>query len=154
MSQKIDKPWGYVLVDDEGGQAPVIKDRREYVKDEDWSLQPNSLVGSWFHVLEAGRMIWQGVIVGEPAQGQYLCQIDVLEQGVEKVQRMFSLDTIMGLGEDGHRLIEGGMDARSVPVVAPPLEWRLYDNEATAQAAFANHHAAVSLSAREGAERQ
>jgi hypothetical protein len=145
MSQKIDKSWGYLLELDDGTQVEVIKDRREYVKDEDWSLQPNSLVGSWFHVLEEGRMIWQGVIVAEPAQAQYLCQIDVLEQGVERVQRLFSLDTLMGLGEDAKRLIEGAMDVRSAPVVTPNLEWRLYDNEATAQAAFANHHAARLL---------
>lgn len=149
MSDKIDKPWGHILVFPDGKQEPVIKDRREYVKDEDWSLQPNSLVGTWFHVFEDGAIIWQGAIVAEPAQGMYLCHIDLLEQGVEQVQRMFSLDTIMGLGEGGSRLIEGAIGEGRAPVIGPALEWRLYDNEAKAQAAFANWAAAHAFGDRQ-----
>ncbi len=142
-----EKPWGHVIVDDAGEVVgKVVKDRREYVKDTDWSLEPDSLVGSWFHVFDAGELIWQGVIVGQPATDRYLCQIDVLEQGTEQVQRVFSLDTILGLGEDGRRVAENAIGDQQVPVIAPALEWRLYDSEQKAQAAFANWASCRALS--------
>lgn len=133
----IEKPWGRIVVDDvTGEQTPIIKDRRLFVADEDFCLAPDSLAGSWFHVLVGGQMVWKGVIVGEVGPGRYLCQIDVLETGVEQVQRVFALDTLMGLGDEARRLIEGGMSGASAPIVDPYLEWRLYDNEDKANAAW------------------
>jgi hypothetical protein len=136
MTETIERPWGKIVVYDDGSTQSIIKKRREFAQDEDFSLSPDSLVGSAFHVLADRRMVWQGVVVAEPQPGRYLCEIDVLEQHAEKVQRIFSLDTLMGLGDEARRLIEGGMSQASAPIIDPYLEWRLYDSEEAAAKAF------------------
>jgi hypothetical protein len=133
----IEKPWGRIVTDDATGlQQVIIKNRRLYVADEDFSLSPDTLCGSWFHVLVEGEMIWKGVVVGEVQAGRYLCQIDVLESGAEQVQRVFSLDTLMGLGDEARRLIEGAVSGATAPVIGPSIEWRLFDSEDKANAAY------------------
>lgn len=133
----IDKPWGKIVVDEATGtQTPIVRDRRLFVTDPDFSLAPDSLVGSAFHVLLDGEMIWQGVVVGEPQAGRYLCHIDRLDAVAENVQRLFALDTLMGLGDEAKRLLEGAMGEGRAPVVEPSLEWRLYDNVDAANVAY------------------
>lgn len=81
-----------------------------------WSFNPNSLVGSWFHRLENGEMVWQGVVVGEPHSGVYLCQIDTLDVGATQVQRLITIQQLT-TDDDGY-------------------DWRFYDSEAAAQKAY------------------
>jgi hypothetical protein len=134
-----EKPWGSLILDDDGQMVGrIIKDRHLFAVDETMSLEPDTLVGSAFLVLQEGDVIWQGVIVGEPQAGRYLCHIDQLQNSpdVKKVQRIFSLDTLMGLGDEGRRLIEGAINSASAPVVGPDLEWRLYDSEEAATEAY------------------
>jgi hypothetical protein len=132
------RPWGVLQTDDETGRVtPIVKDRRGFVLDEDFSLDTNSMVGSAFHVLVDRLMTWQGVVVAEPAAGRYLCYIDVLEENVEGVQRIFSLDTLMGLGEEARRMLEGAYGDGKAPIVDPFIEWRFYDSEARAKEAYA-----------------
>jgi hypothetical protein len=132
-----ERPWGKVLLDEDGQQVGrIIKDRREFVRDEDFSLEQDTLVGSWFHVLVGGDMVWQGVVVAEPQAGRYLCHIDQLADDAKKVQRVFSLDTLMGYGEEAKRLLEGAFAEARAPVVDPHIEWRLYDSESAAIAAY------------------
>jgi hypothetical protein len=132
-----EKPWGKLIIDDDTGESiPIIKKRREYVLDEDFSLSADSLVGSCFHVLVGDSMVWQGVVVAEPQPGRYLCYIDRLDDYTEKVQRIFSVDALMGVGEDGKRLLEGAIAEARADVVNPHVEWRLYDSEDEAKDAF------------------
>jgi hypothetical protein len=135
-----DKPWGKVLIPTEEGERPgrIIQDRRLFVLDEDFSLEPDSLIGSVFHVFVEGEIIWQGAVVAEPQAGRYLCDIDTLEEGVDRVQRLFALDTLMGLGDEQRRIVENAIGDGKAPIVNPTIEWRLYDTEAQARAAFAN----------------
>jgi hypothetical protein len=132
---RIEKPWGY-LVMTEDGPVPVIKRRRLYVVDEEFSLSPDSLVGSAFLVVADGQMVWSGVVVGEPQAGKYLCELERLEEGASNVQRLFTLDTLMGLGDEGRRLIEGAIGESKAPVIDPSIEWRLYDSEAEMKEAY------------------
>jgi hypothetical protein len=127
----IEKPWGTLTPD-----GPIIKDRQGFVLDEDFGLHPQSLTGSWFHVVFDEEIIWQGVVVAEPQASRYLVQIDKLEEGAEQVQRLFTLDTMMGLGDEARRLLEGAMSEASAPVVEPRLEWRFFDSRDKANAAF------------------
>jgi hypothetical protein len=94
----------------------VVKDRLEFVTDESFSLNPLSLVGSWFHRLENDVIEWQGVIVGEPGSGLYLCHVQRMAPGAEKVQVIVPVKA-MTLADEGY-------------------EWRFYDSEAKALAAY------------------
>jgi hypothetical protein len=85
---------------------------------DEFALDPNSMVGSWFHRLENDQIVWQGVVVGEPAGGVYLLSIEFLAPGAENVQRLIGLDQ-MQKDEDGY-------------------DWRFYDNEETCRAAYAH----------------
>lgn len=134
--ETIHKSWGRLIRYPDGQSVPIIKDRREYALDENFSLSADSLVGSCFHVLVDGKMIWQGVVVGEPDTARYLCFIDRLDEATRRVQRVFSLDTLMGVGEDGKRLVENSMAEGRASVVEPHIEWRLYDSEEEAREAF------------------
>jgi hypothetical protein len=130
------KPWGTLVVGDDGSVQAIVKHRREYVVDEDYSLDPGTMVGSAFLVTSDGTVLWQGVVVGEPQAGRYLVELDKLEEGVEKVQRLFTLDTMMGLGDEGKRMLEGGYGEARAPVVDPTIEWRFYDSVEAAQEAY------------------
>jgi hypothetical protein len=109
-------------------EQPIIKRRKDLVTAGtstesrlpdhfEWSFNSSSMVGSWFHRLENDRMIWQGVIVGEPQPGTYLIQIDRLDLGAENVQRLVSIKTMLN-DEDGY-------------------DWRFYDSETDAKSAYA-----------------
>jgi hypothetical protein len=134
--ETIKKPWGYVVMVNGEQVARVIKDRKLFALDDDWSLEPNTLVGSVFHVILDGEFLWQGVVVAEPQSGRYLCHLDHLSPIVKDVQRMFALDTLMGYGDEGKRLIEGAMSESRAPVVDPSLEWRFYDSISSANEAY------------------
>jgi hypothetical protein len=92
--------------------------RKAFVTDENFVLTPKTLVGSWFHRLEADEIVWQGVVVAEPQPGAYLVQIDKQEPGVENVQRL------IGLGQ----MVSGDLED----------EWRFYDSEEQAKSAYAH----------------
>jgi hypothetical protein len=97
-------------------------DESQVPDDYEFSLNPGSLVGSWFHRLDNDAIVWQGCVVGIagdlPMEGPvYLCQIDKLDVGAEKVQRLIPLSRLVN-DEDGY-------------------DWRFYDSENEARAAFA-----------------
>jgi hypothetical protein len=125
----IDVPSVDVAQEDE---QPILKRRVDLLhgklsqsrlpEDYEFSLSPSSLVGSWFHRLENDAIVWQGVVVGMggqlPQEGPvYLCQIDRLDQGAEGVQRLIPLSRMVN-DEDGY-------------------DWRFYDSQAEAKAAYA-----------------
>jgi hypothetical protein len=136
--------WGKKILDvdpETGAEVElgrIIKKRAPYVQDEEWSLEQNSMLGSWFHVVLDDDIIWQGVIVAEPARQTYLVEIDKLEPGADNVQRLFTVDTMLGLGEEARRLLESAIDSLSAPVIKPALEWRFYDSEGAALKAWQN----------------
>jgi hypothetical protein len=71
------------------------------------SLDPTSLVGSYFHRLDgAERLMWQGIVVGEPQPGIYLVQL---------------FDWV---GERGHQRVVTILD-----ITQGDGEWRFYDTE-------------------------
>lgn len=90
--------------------------RKEFMTTVD--LDPNSLCGSWFLVLEGGNPVWQGQVVAEPQAGVYLCEIDQLDIGARNVQRLFPLQQM-------------------VKVPGMEFEWRFYDTENEVRAAYA-----------------
>jgi hypothetical protein len=91
--------------------------RKALVTDADFQLVPETLVGSWFHRLENGEMIWQGVVVAEPQAGVYLVQIDHQEPGARNTQRLIPLMAMIN-DDDGY-------------------DWRFYDTENEARSAYA-----------------
>ncbi|CAB4197725.1 hypothetical protein UFOVP1313_28 [uncultured Caudovirales phage] len=95
----------------------VIRDRVQFVSSDEFSFSPNSLIGSWFHRLENDQIVWQGVVVGEPAAGVYLISVEVLAPGAENVQRLIDLRQ-MTRDEEGY-------------------DWRFYDNSEECGAAYA-----------------
>jgi hypothetical protein len=129
------KPWGKLVLTD-AGMVPIVKRRKLYVLDEDFSLDPGSLTGSTFQVLLDHEIVWQGVVVAEPQAGRYLVEIDKLEEGASSVQRLFTLDTMLGLGDEARRMLEGAMADASAPVVDPRLEWRFFDSVSEMNRAF------------------
>jgi hypothetical protein len=100
-----------------GEPEEVVKSRKEFVTADEFSFNPATLVGSWFHRLENDLMVWQGVIVAEPQPGVYLAQIDRLDLGAENVQRLVTMAQLTA-DEDGY-------------------DWRFYDTEAEAKSAYA-----------------
>lgn len=134
-----EKPWGRIVTNDQTGESySIVKNRRLWVADENFSLDAQSLVGSWFLVLHELVIVWKGVIVAEPQAARYLCDIEILEPNAEHVQRVFALDTIMGLGDEGKRLLENSFGNASAPIIDPVMEWRLYDSEDKVNAAYVN----------------
>ena len=94
------------------GQESWGRDRREAVASAD--LNPVSLVGSYFHRLEHDEIVWQGIVVGEPANGYYLLELEDSVPGASRHQRLFS---IRQLADDG--------------------EWRFYDTSDHWRGAYA-----------------
>ncbi len=72
------------------------------------SLDPHSLIGSFFH--SAADPGWQGLIVGEPAPGVYLVQTFSWLPGASGCQRLVPIDEMR--------------------------EWRFYDSEEWMELAF------------------
>jgi hypothetical protein len=175
MIEKVEKPWGFQIVqkNDDTGEveaivASIVKDRRLFIDDEDTSLDPNTLIGSHFLTFVDHVCVWKGAIVAEPMQGRYLCHIDLLEEGIEQVQRLIPLDVFMGSGP--RRFIENAygqtaavnienergeqetvIERATAEIMAPQIEWRLYDNEEKAQKAYA---AWVAIAAAKAAEKE
>jgi hypothetical protein len=131
------RPWGRLVMDEATGQqVPIVKRRRGFVLDDDFSLDPGSLAGSVFHVMYGHEIVWQGVVVAEPQSGKYLVEIDRLEEGATAVQRLFTLDTMLGLGDEARRLLENASSEASAPVMDPTLEFRFFDSVEEANRAF------------------
>lgn len=104
---------GVIRMDED---EPQIKVRKEFVTGEDFSFNPVSLIGSWFHRLENDEILWQGVIVGEPGPGHYLCEISRMAPGAENVQVIINVKDML-LADEGY-------------------EWRFFDSEDKATVAF------------------
>lgn len=88
---------------------PDGRDRRGTATGVD--LDPGSLPGSYFHRVEAGQIVWAGVVVAEPQPGKYLFQVDEGLEGADRGVRPqvpISLDQM--LAEE-------------------PGTWRFYDTE-------------------------
>lgn len=99
-----------------GDEAPQEwgRDRRKAI--EECDLDPLTLVGSHFLVIEEEKVIWKGLVVGQPSPTTYLVSIDFLMTGAHKAQVLVPLAQ-MELADDGGR------------------EWRFYDDtEACEQA--------------------
>jgi hypothetical protein len=52
------------------------------------------------------------------------------------VQRLFTLDTMLGLGDEARRLLENASSEASAPVMDPTLEFRFFDSVEEANRAF------------------
>jgi len=103
----------------EGGGADevVFKKRIELIEHEQFSLSPLSLVGSWFHRLENGEIIWDGVVVGEVQPGRYLCLVRKGLEGDFEAQVIMPIDSMLAKDEG--------------------YEWRFYDDKETMIEAYA-----------------
>lgn len=88
------------------------RNRREDV--ESLPLGPEGLVGSFFHVLENNEIIWQGIVVGEPQPGWYLCELIDCVPGAKVMQRVFPIASFFDEG----------------------WEWRFYDDINVMQSAY------------------
>lgn len=118
----VEQPTGMVLGDE---RDPVIKARIDLVRagseheesrlpeGYEFSFHSGSLMGSWFHKLEDGEIIWQGAIVAEIG-GCYLCQVQRLEEGCENVQILVPFPEMQD----------------------PDYSWRFYDSEWKATEAY------------------
>jgi hypothetical protein len=95
----------------------ILRDRAKYVEGFD-ALNPNSLVGSFFHVIEDGMIVWQGEVVAEPGPSTYLVQIEQEEPGVRNAQRLFPIDVMCRDSDDKPK-------------------WRFFDTIEHARAAYA-----------------
>jgi len=56
-------------------QPPEATDRDRRKLASEAGLSIASLIGSWFHTLENGTIIWAGLVVAEVQPGKYLCQV-------------------------------------------------------------------------------
>jgi hypothetical protein len=131
----IDKPWGRVVVDDSGLNPPanIIKNRRLFVVDEDFSLEPDTLVGSSFHAIEVddgnyGEIVWQGTVVAEPMNGAYLLEFENCQTGAAKCQRLFT-----------HAQIVEGPLPSTKDRESTDLEWRWYDSAEEMRVAYVEY---------------
>lgn len=104
------------VTEQDSGPEGCGRDRKALAAEVE--LHPGSLVGSWFHKLEADEMVWQGIVVAEPQPGTYLVEVDGSIPGASKVQRVVCLDAMEGDVEDG-------------------FEWRFYDTDEQMREAFA-----------------
>lgn len=92
--------------------------RKEFV--EGCDLSPDSLVGSWFHRIDEGVMVQQGVVVGEVQAGVYLCEVGSMLPGEETFQRIVDLKQMARADE---------------------VEWRFYDSHEAMCDAFVRYTA-------------
>jgi hypothetical protein len=84
----------------------VVKDRLEFVTDESFSLNPLSLVGSWFHRL-------------------YLCHVQRMAPGAEKVQVIVPVKA-MTLADEGYEWRFYDSEAKAL---AAYQEWLLHEKD-------------------------
>jgi hypothetical protein len=102
-------------------EAPTTEGRDRKALAAEVELNPQSLVGSYFHRVENGEMVWGGVIVGEVQAGAYLAQV---LQGLEghvtgRAQVIVQIDQMV-VKDEGY-------------------EWRFYDSENAMREAFAEY---------------
>jgi hypothetical protein len=138
----IDKPWGRILVDEATGETThIIKSRRLFVIDDDFSLEPDSLVGSHFHAIEPDtrEIVWQGIVVGEPQPAVYVLEFENCQTGATRCQKVMSLA----------QLTQGAL--ASTPSVAEgrlvdgvEFEWRWYDSAEEMARAYVEYTMAVT----------
>ena len=99
----------------------TTEDRNRRGLATDTALDPMSLSGSYFHRVEAGEIVWTGIIVGEVQPGVYLCQVDQGLDGADRVKVQVLIPLEQMLSGD------------------PGFEFRFYDTEqdaTLAQAAY------------------
>jgi hypothetical protein len=56
-------------------EAPLTEGRDREKLAAEVELDPTSLSGSWFHRIENGEIVWDGIVVGEPQPGVYLLSV-------------------------------------------------------------------------------
>lgn len=106
---------------EEEGKPDVLRDRAALAAEVE--LNPQNLVGSYFHRIENGEMVWGGIVVGEIRSGPedtiYLVHVygDGLE-GSPKAGAQVAITLSRMLAKD-----EG-------------YEWRFYDTEEAMREAF------------------
>jgi hypothetical protein len=61
---------------------------------QECALAPLTLVGSWFHKLEAGRIVWQGSVVAEVQPGCYLLELHNWQDERSAHQRLVTIKDI------------------------------------------------------------
>lgn len=60
------------------------------------SLDPHSLIGSYFHTFDGeGKLYWQGAVVAEPHPGLYLIELFEWIVGGSHVQRLVRVEDMM-----------------------------------------------------------
>lgn len=79
-------------------------------------LSPDSLCGSWFHKLDEGEYVEQGLVVAEVQPGIYQLEIDDWFTGDPLYQRLQHVDGMTGRTDD--------------------VEWRFYDTREKMRAAY------------------
>lgn len=99
--------------------VPVTENRDRAALASEVELSPVSLVGSYFHRMENGEMVWAGVVVAEPQPGLYLCRCDRLDGRERGAQVLYPI---------------ADMVARD-----PGYEWRFYDTAEEQAEAFAEY---------------
>lgn len=91
--------------------------RRDFILEAD--LDPGSLCGSWFLRFEAEDVVWQGLVIGEPQPGKYLCEVALANE--PRFQRVVPIEDMAG------------------DPVDDGFEWRFYDTLEDLRAAFTHH---------------
>ena len=86
--------------------------RRQGVADA--AFNPNSLVGSWLHILDGEEIVAEGIVVAEPSTNIYLVELTI--EG-RKVQRLYPVRLML---EDETQ-----------------AEWRFYDSDSEMRDAYA-----------------
>lgn len=98
------------------------RDREGYVLDS--ALDPGSLVGSWFLVFDGNETPMQGIVVGEPQPGTYLCELHSFVDSLAMYQRIFTM----------RRMCEHDTE-----------EWRFFDSDKLLREYFARTQGEVSV---------
>lgn len=107
--------------DDGSGEPTEQQWTRDRLDDlRELPLHPNNLTGSWFHKIEGGQIVWEGMVLGEPQPQVYLVEVTALERA-KRFQRLVPHVEMIGEG----------------------IEWRFYDSEEWMRHAFIEHEREV-----------
>lgn len=117
--------------EDAAPEMPVTEGRSRKALADEVELSPGSLVGSYCHRVENGRITYAGQVVGEIQPGKYLVQIDLFE-GVKDVQVVYPLEEML---------------AKDVG-----YEWRFYDTREAMQEAYVQYAVEEMTDVGKGAE--
>lgn len=94
----------------------IPEDRRRAESMAEVPLGPDSLVGSFYQLLEDDVIVEQGIVVAEPQAGVYLLEVQFVDalnhQRVTSIEHMFALDE---------------------------QEWRFFDNQVQMHEAYIKH---------------